>query len=87
MTEDKKIELVFAPGCFDSFEGTQEELAELVAEIQASFDSGELLEKGTPVDLDDLSDEDYDAIMNAVEDAPRKLHWVDIKIQVCYNKL
>lgn len=69
----KELKLVFAPGCFDTFEGTQEELNELMAEIQASFDSGELLEKGTAVDLDDLSDEDYDAIMNAADDAPRQL--------------
>lgn len=69
----KEIKLVFAPGCFDTFEGTQEELNELMADIQASFDSGEMLEKGTAVDLDDLSDEDYDSIMNSVDDTPRKL--------------
>ena len=69
----KELKLVFAPGCFDTFEGTQEELDELMAEIQASFDSGEMLEKGTAVDLDDLSDEDYDSIMNSVDDTPRKL--------------
>jgi len=71
--EPKELKLVFAPGCFDSFEGTQEELDELMAEIQASFDSGEMLEKGTAVDLDDLSDEDFEAIMNAVDDTPRQL--------------
>ena len=40
MTDEKKPEIVFAPGCFDSFEGTQEELDELVAEIQRLVDSG-----------------------------------------------
>jgi hypothetical protein len=69
----KELKLVFAPGCFDTFEGTQEELDELMAEIQASFDSGEMLEKGTAVDLDDLSDEDFEVIMNAVDDTPRQL--------------
>ena len=31
---DKKMEIVFAPGAFDHFDGTQEELDEMVAEIQ-----------------------------------------------------
>ena len=57
-----ELKLVFAPGCFDTFEGTQEELDELMAEIQASFDSGEMLEQSTPVDLNNLSDEDLEAI-------------------------
>lgn len=62
MTDEKKPEIVFAPGCFDSFEGTQEELDELVAEIQRLVDSGELFERATPVALDDLSDEDLEAL-------------------------
>ena len=35
MTKEMKIH--FAPGCFDSFEGTQEELDELMAEIHSMF--------------------------------------------------
>ena len=62
MKSSKELKLVFAPGCFDTFEGTQEELDELMAEIQASFDSGEMLEQSTPVDLNNLSDEDLEAI-------------------------
>lgn len=54
---DKKIEIKFAPGCFDGFEGTQEELDNLVAELQRLADSGELLDKAEPV-----SDEDTDEI-------------------------
>jgi hypothetical protein len=34
------MEVVFAPGCFDGFEGTPEELAELVAEIRQKFATG-----------------------------------------------
>lgn len=38
MTESKKpVSVIFAPGCFDTFEGTQEELDELMAEIQETF--------------------------------------------------
>lgn len=55
---DKKIEIKFAPGCFDGFEGTQEELDDLVAELQRLADSGELLDKAEPVSEED-SEEIY----------------------------
>jgi hypothetical protein len=58
MTKDKDIEVVFAEGCFDSFEGTQEELDEFVAEINRMVKSGELFEKSKPVDLDNMETED-----------------------------
>lgn len=54
--------VVFAPGCFDSFEGTQEELDELIAEIQKSVEDGTLFEKSTPVDLDSLTDDDIELL-------------------------
>jgi hypothetical protein len=57
MTEDKKIKVVFAPGSFDNFEGTQEELDELIAEIKTLAESGELQERALPVDMDDLEDD------------------------------
>lgn len=59
----KKPHIVeFAPGCFDSFEGTQEELDELIAEIHRLADTGELFEKSIEVDFDELSDEDLDTL-------------------------
>lgn len=48
--ESGKPKLVFAPGCFDNFEGTQEELQELIAEIQRLFDSGEAQMQAVPID-------------------------------------
>jgi hypothetical protein len=72
--EDKKLELVFAPGCFDSFEGTQEELDELVQEIQRMFDSGEFMEKSEPVNLDELDDEILEALVSEIDMEPRKLN-------------
>lgn len=54
--EDVKI--VFAEGCFDNFEGTQEELDELLAEINRMVTSGELFEKARPVDLDTMDPEE-----------------------------
>ena len=50
MNDDKKPEIVFAPGCFDNFTGTQEELQALLAEIHQMVESGELFEKAVPLD-------------------------------------
>lgn len=55
---DKKIKIEFAPGAFDSFEGTQEELDGLIAEIQRMAESGEMFEKAVPLDVDALIEED-----------------------------
>lgn len=78
MTEKKKPELVFMPGCFDNFEGSQEELDELLAEIQRMVDTGEIFEKAVPVDIDSLmdslSEEEIEEIMNEVQSTtPRTL--------------
>jgi hypothetical protein len=54
--EHKEVKIVFAPGCFDSFEGSQEELDELMADIGQMIRSGELFEKAVP--LDELDDEE-----------------------------
>ena len=61
---DKKPELVFMPGCFDEFEGTQEELNELIAEIQRMADTGELFEKSVPLEDVDFDDNELEMIEN-----------------------
>ena len=62
MTE-KKMKITFAPGAFDSFDGTQEELDALIAEVQRMADSGELAENSVALeDWDDLDDEDIDDV-------------------------
>jgi hypothetical protein len=53
-----KLKIEFAPGCFDSFEGTQEELTEFVAEITRMFQNGEVQELSRPLDIEELIDED-----------------------------
>ncbi len=58
--KDMKIE--FAPGCFDSFEGTQEELDELVSQIKEMFASGEAQKIARPLDLDDLDEHDIEML-------------------------
>lgn len=54
----KTPKITFAPGCFDSFEGTQDELDELMTEIHRLIESGEYLEKSNPLDIDELIEED-----------------------------
>ena len=53
MTEPKDLKIEFAAGCFDNFEGTQEELQEMIAMLHQMVADGTLDENSTPVDLDD----------------------------------
>ena len=48
--EKKPMKVTFAEGCFDDWDGTQEELDELVAQLTEMAESGELIEKAVPVD-------------------------------------
>lgn len=73
MSDDKKkVHISFAPGAFDSFDGTQEELDALVAEIERMAESGELTENSVAIDSDDILDniteEDREQIMQALAD-------------------
>lgn len=54
--ELNNIKIEFVPGCFDTFEGTQEELDQLVAEITQMIRSGTLDSK--EFEIDDLMEED-----------------------------
>lgn len=51
MTNEKKMKIEFAPGAFDAFEGSQEELDELMIDIQTMVESGALFEQSEPVDM------------------------------------
>ena len=62
MTESKKLKVTFAPGCFDKFEGTQEELDAFIKEIEEAVISGELLEESQ-----ELSDEDWEELPDDVK--------------------
>ena len=74
-SKNTKVQVEFAPGCFDNFEGSQEELDELVAEFTRMVSTGEHLEKSRPLDLDDLSEEEVGILTRAFESEinPRKL--------------
>lgn len=57
MTDKKPPEIVFAPGCFDNFEGTQEELQEFIAHLHQMANDGTLFEESVQ-----LTDEEEDAV-------------------------
>ena len=61
-TEDKELKVVFAPGAFDHFDGTQEELDELLAGIMAAVESGELFDQSR-----ELTDEEFDELPDEVK--------------------
>jgi len=71
MTDAKTpVKVIFAPGCFDTFDGTQEELDELVAEIEETFANmspEELAEQSMPLDEAVLADEDWEIIDTIID--------------------
>lgn len=62
----KDTKIVFAEGCFDNFDGTQEELDELLAEINRLVTSGEIFEKSRPVDLEEMDPEEAIVLARAL---------------------
>ena len=65
--EQGKPKIVFAEGCFVTFEGTQEELDEMIASIQEMFGNKTIEEieaMSMPLDdLEDIEDEVLDEIL------------------------
>jgi len=68
--EEKEITLSFESGCFDNFEGTQEELDEFLAELTRQIASGEFFENAETFEVDELELEDI--ICESTD--TRKLH-------------
>lgn len=60
-----KLKVVFAEGCFDNFDGTQEELAEFIAEIQNMANNGTLMDGA--VELREDESEELQAMAKARE--------------------
>ena len=54
--DDNKPKLVIAPGAFDDFDGTQEELQEFIAMLRSMVEDGSIFEHSKPVP-DDEADE------------------------------
>lgn len=67
----KKLHVEFAPGAFDQFDGTQEELDALIAEIRRMAESGELKEASIPLDDDAVWESLTDEEREIIEDSLR----------------
>jgi hypothetical protein len=61
-----KIKVVFAPGSMDGFEGTQEELDALVAELQS------MLANGIPDNATPVTHEEEEAFIKLMQDQVRR---------------
>lgn len=66
--KNKQLEVVFAPGCFDDFEGTQEELDALVEEIKTMVMNGEIETNSKQIDIENLSEEELEKLEQAFDD-------------------
>ncbi len=69
--EMKDLKIEFAPGCFDEFEGSQEELDALVAQIKEMFVNGEAQKLARPIDFDELSEDDLELLTKFAEQEDR----------------
>ena len=58
MNNKKEMQIEFAPGAFDNFEGTQQELDEFITELKEMIQSGEFFDFGEEVDIDELLNSD-----------------------------
>lgn len=65
--EAKELKIEFAPGCFDGFEGTQEELDELISQIKEMFANGEAIEKARSLDIDELDEQDLEILSQVAQ--------------------
>jgi translation initiation factor 1 (eIF-1/SUI1) len=57
-----KLKVIFAEGCFDDFDGTQEELADFIAEIQNMANNGTLRDGAV-----ELKDDESEALHNLLK--------------------
>jgi hypothetical protein len=67
--QPKPLRVEFAPGAFDDFEGTQQELDELMKEITDMFvdlTPEELEARSSPVDIDQLIARGDEAVVEAL---------------------
>lgn len=80
MTEEKKpMKIEFAPGCFDHFDGTQEELDQLIKEINDMFSNmtpEEIEAQAVPIDdeyLEEMDEDEVRFLMKALGNDNRNL--------------
>lgn len=67
MTDKKELKVEFAPGCFDDFEGTQEELQDLIAHIRQMANDGTIFD-----DSVQLTGEEEEAVWKMLADKQKE---------------
>jgi len=72
---DKKLKIVFAPGCFDNLDMSQEEMDEFVKMIEGKVADGSIFTDSRPLDPDNPEDAELMARMEEemIKNADRKL--------------
>lgn len=75
MDSSKKLKIVFAPGCFDTLDMSQEEMDEFVKMLEDKVADGSIFDESRPLDPD--NPEDIELIehleMQLQENSNRKL--------------
>ena len=58
-----KLKITFVPGCFDSFDGTQDELESMIAEVTKMFETGDFSSSNIVLlGENDLTEEEWDSL-------------------------
>lgn len=76
MTKKTPLQVEFDPGAFDHFEGTQEELDQLIAEIRHTFETmtpEQLAERSRIVDWDELVEGNPEVAQRILDQEKRTL--------------
>ena len=76
MTKKTPLQVEFDPGAFDHFEGTQEELDQLIAEIRYTFENmtpQQLAERSRVVDWDELVEDNPEVAQRILDQEKRTL--------------
>lgn len=74
---NKKLKIKFDPAFFETFDGTEEELKEIMAEISEMFANitpEELEAQSRPVNWDNMDPEEAKALQRALDNPKRYLH-------------
>lgn len=74
---NKKLKIQFDPAFFETFDGSEEDLKEIMAEISKMFENitpEELEAASQPVDWDNMDPEEAELLQRALDNPKRYLH-------------
>ena len=65
--DGEEIIVEFADSFFETFPGTDEEMQELLTSLSEMISDGTFFDKAEPFDVEDLDEDEADALMEALE--------------------